>query len=340
MEKKIETYTTHVQKGILLNANESSLNLNSKILEEIKKSLDTIAFNRYPDNDQTELLNAYGKVIGLDNSYLLAGNGSDQMLGLVIGTFLSKGKYLYTFDPDFSMYDYYASCYEADVKKYPLNDDGTLDVDAFIKDGQGASLVLFSRPNNPSGYCLTQDEIKKVVEGFSDIPVVVDEAYIEFADEESAISLLSQYDNLYVTRTLSKAYSVAGIRVGFLISNPKNMLEMKHRSVVYAVNSVTMKIATIILKYADEFQLEAKEIAKRRNAMYEKVKAMKKVTFYPSQANFLHGKTNQKEQLLKLFQQQNIVIRNYKDDTFRITIGTDEENEKVMNVLKQFEEES
>ena len=340
MEKKIETYTTHIQKGILLNANESSLNLNFKIIEEIKDSLDTIDFNRYPDNEQTELLDAYGNVIGLDKDYLLAGNGSDQMLGLVIGTFLSKGKYLYTFDPDFSMYDYYASCYEADVKKYALNDDGTLDVDAFIENGQGASLVLFSRPNNPSGYCLTQEEIKKVVEGFSDIPVVVDEAYIEFSDEESAISLINQYDNLYVTRTLSKAYSVAGIRVGFLISNTKNMADMKRRSVVYAVNSVTMKIATIILKYANEFQLEAKEIAKRREAMYEKVKDMKKVTFYPSQANFLHGKTNQKERLLQLFQQQNIVIRNYKDDTFRITIGTEEENEKVFNVLKQFEEES
>lgn len=340
MEKKIETYTTHIQKGILLNANESSLNLNSKIIEEIKDSLDTIDFNRYPNNEQTELLDAYGNVIGLDKDYLLAGNGSDQMLGLVIGTFLSKGKYLYTFDPDFSMYDYYASCYEADVKKYALNDDGTLDVDAFIENGQGASLVLFSRPNNPSGYCLTQEEIKKVVEGFSDIPVVVDEAYIEFSDEESAISLINQYDNLYVTRTLSKAYSVAGIRVGFLISNTKNMADMKRRSVVYAVNSVTMKIATIILKYANEFQLEAKEIAKRRDAIYEQVKDMKKVTFYPSQANFLHGKTDQKERLLQLFQQQNIVIRNYKDDTFRITIGTEEENEKVFNVLKQFEEES
>ena len=340
MEKKIETYTTHIQKGILLNANESSLNLNSKIIEEIKDSLDTIDFNRYPNNEQTELLDAYGNVIGLDKDYLLAGNGSDQMLGLVIGTFLSKGKYLYTFDPDFSMYDYYASCYEADVKKYALNDDGTLDVESFIENGQGASLVLFSRPNNPSGYCLTQEEIKKVVEGFSDIPVVVDEAYIEFSDEESAISLINQYDNLYVTRTLSKAYSVAGIRVGFLISNTKNMADMKRRSVVYAVNSVTMKIATIILKYANEFQLEAKEIAKRRDAIYEQVKDMKKVTFYPSQANFLHGKTNQKERLLQLFQQQNIVIRNYKDDTFRITIGTEEENEKVFNVLKQFEEES
>ncbi len=340
MEKKIETYTTHIQKGILLNANESSLNLNSKIIEEIKDSLDTIDFNRYPDNEQTELLDAYGKVIGLDKDHLLAGNGSDQMLGLVIGTFLSKGKSLYTFDPDFSMYDYYASCYEAEVKKYPLNDDGTLDVDVFIENGKDVSLVMFSRPNNPSGYCLTQEEIKKVLEGFKEIPVVVDEAYIEFSDEESAISLINQYDNLYVTRTLSKAYSVAGIRVGFLISNTKNMADMKRRSVVYALNSVTMKIATIILKYANDFQLEAKEIAKRRDAMYEQVKDMKKVTFYPSQANFLHGKTNQKEQLLQLFQQQNIVIRNYKDDTFRITIGTEEENEKVLCVLKQFEEES
>ncbi len=340
MEKKIETYTTHIQKGILLNANESSLNVNETILEEIKESLNTIDFNRYPDNEQTELLEAYGKVIGLDKDHLLAGNGSDQMLGLVIGTFLSKGKYLYTFDPDFSMYDYYASCYEASVKKYPLREDGTLDVDAFIENGKGASLVLFSRPNNPSGYCLTTAEIKKVVEGFCDIPVVVDEAYIEFSNEESAISLLDQYDNLYVTRTLSKAYSVAGIRVGFLIGNTKNMIDMKRRSVVYALNSVTMKIATIILKYAADYQTQAKEIAKRRDVMYEQVKNMKKCTFYPSQANFLHGKSNQKERLLQHFQQQNIVIRNYKDDTFRITIGTDEENQKVLDVLKQFEEES
>ncbi len=338
MEKKIETYTTHVQKGILLNANENSLNVEPQILEEIKESLNTIDFNRYPDNEQTELLDAYGRVIGLKKENLLAGNGSDQMLGLVIGTFLGKDKYLYTFDPDFSMYDYYASCYEADVKKYPLNEDGTLDVNTFVKNGEGASLVLFSRPNNPSGYCLTIQEIKKVLEGFSDIPVVVDEAYIEFSNEESAISLIDQYENLYVTRTLSKAYSVAGIRVGFLISNEKNMEDMKRRSVVYALNSVTMKIATIILKYADQYQKQAKEIAKRRDAMYEQVKEMQKITFYSSQANFLHGKTKQKDKLLQLFQQQNIVIRNYKDDTFRITIGTEEENQKVLQVLKQFEE--
>lgn len=340
MEKKIESYTTHVQSGILLNANEGSNNLDTKIIEEIKEAMNDIAFNRYPDNDQTELLEAYGKVIGVKKENLLAGNGSDQMLGLLIGTFLSKGKKLYTFDPDFSMYDYYASCYEADVKKYPLNDDGTLDVDGFIENGKDVSLVMFSRPNNPSGYCLNQEEIKKVLNGFQDIPVVVDEAYIEFAKEDSAIQLLNEYNNLYVTRTLSKAYGVAGIRVGFLISNEENMKVMKSGSVAYALNSVTMKIGTIILKYADAFQKQAKIISQKRDAMYEKVKNLNKITFYPSQGNFLHGKTDNKEKLLKMFEEKNIVIRNYKDDTFRITIGNDNENQAVLEVLKKYEEES
>ncbi len=340
MEKKIESYTTHVQAGILLNANEGSNNLDTKIIEEIKEAMNDIAFNRYPDNDQTELLEAYGKVIGVKKENLLAGNGSDQMLGLLIGTFLSKGKKLYTFDPDFSMYDYYASCYEADVKKYSLNDDGTLDVDGFIENGKDVSLVMFSRPNNPSGYCLNQEEIKKVLNGFQDIPVVVDEAYIEFAKEDSAIQLLNEYNNLYVTRTLSKAYGVAGIRVGFLISNEENMKVMKSGSVAYALNSVTMKIGTIILKYADTFQKQAKIISQKRDAMYEKVKNLNKITFYPSQGNFLHGKTDNKEKLLKMFEKKNIVIRNYKDDTFRITIGNDNENQAVLEVLKKYEEES
>ena len=340
MEKKIESYTTHVQSGILLNANEGSNNLDTKIIEEIKEAMNDIAFNRYPDNDQTELLEAYGKVIGVKKVNLLAGNGSDQMLGLLIGTFLSKGKKLYTFDPDFSMYDYYASCYEADVKKYPLNDDGTLDVDGFIENGKDASLVMFSRPNNPSGYCLSQEEIKKVLNGFQDIPVVVDEAYIEFAKEDSAIQLLNEYNNLYVTRTLSKAYGVAGIRVGFLISNEENMKVMKSGSVAYALNSVTMKIGTIILKYADTFQKQAKIISQKRDAMYEQVKNLNKITFYPSQGNFLHGKTENKEKLLRMFEEKNIVIRNYKDDTFRVTIGNDNENQAVLKVLKKYEEES
>lgn len=342
MSKNIETYQAHTQTGILLNANECSNNLDETILNEIKGVISNVSFNRYPDNEQTELLEAYAKVIEVKKENLLAGNGSDQMLGLLIGTFLGKGKSLYTFDPDFSMYDYYASTYEGNIEKFVLNDDGTLDIDTFIQNGldKKVSLLMFSNPNNPTGNCLSLTEIKKILEGFKDIPVVVDEAYIEFADEDSSISLINEYSNLYVTRTLSKTYSLAGLRVGFMVSNESNMKLMKDRAVVYALNSLSMKVACVVLKHADEFLKQASLTRQRRNQMYEVIKDFKKTYFWKSQANFLHGRSDNKEALLKLFEEKGIVIRNYSGkDTFRITIGTEEENEAVLNVLKEFEGE-
>ena len=117
------------------------------------------------------------------------------------------------------------------------------------------------------------------------------------------------------------------------------MKVMKQRSVVYALNSVTMKIASIVCNYASLFQKEAMETKKRRDALYEEIKDMKAIVFYPSQANFIRGKTNEKQKLLAKFEAKNIVIRNYADDTFRITIGTEEENREILDVLRSFEEE-
>lgn len=343
MSKQIESYQAHQQKGILLNANESSLNLDEAIMNDIKEEISSVVFNRYPDNEQTEITEAYSSVINVKKEQILAGNGSDQMLGLMIGTFLGKGKVLYTFDPDFSMYDYYASSYEAEIKKFKLREDGTMDIDAFIQEGKeaNASMILFSNPNNPTGNCLYEPEIRKIAEAFKDIPVVVDEAYIEFADAPSSIALIDQYQNLYVTRTLSKAYSLAGIRLGFLVSSEANMKELKAKAVPYALNSMTMRIGKIVLKYASQFQARAEETKQRRNALYREVSGMKHVKFYPSEGNFLRGQCAEKQRLLEDFAKAGIVIRNYPgSDTFRITIGTEEENQKVLQVLKQFEEES
>ena len=209
--KKIQTYETMKQEGILLNANENPRPLPEAVMAEILEAIRDLPLNRYPDTDETELLQAYGKWTGLVEEMLLAGNGSDQMLGYLIGTFLGRDKILYTFDPDFSMYDYYAGSYEAKVRKFDINEDGSLDIDAFIEEGRknNADLVIFSNPNNPSGHCLSLSECEKITAAFAPLPVVIDEAYIEFADEESAVQLLDRYDNLYVTRTLSKAFGLA-----------------------------------------------------------------------------------------------------------------------------------
>lgn len=341
MEKKIEAYQAAVQKGILLNANEGYANLSDEIIQEIAQALPSIHFNRYPDNSQEALLEAYGKVMGISPDQLLAGNGSDQMLGLLIGTYLGKGKKLFTFDPDFSMYDYYASAYEAGVEKFDLKEDGRLDIDAFIAQGRKdkVDLVLFSNPNNPTGHCLSVDEIRKITEAFAPVPVVVDEAYMEFSDEVSALTLINEEKNLYVTRTLSKAYALAGVRVGFMVSSQENMKTMKASAVPYALNSVSMKIAEIVLGHADETKQRIEEIKARRNAFCEKVKDFRRIQMHNSQANFLYGKCADKEKLLEAFDAAGIVIRNYKGkDTFRITIGSEAECQAAYEVLKNFEE--
>lgn len=342
MAKKIEAYSGQKQSGILLNANESSENLTPDIIQEIMHAVENTAFNRYPDTEQKELRQAYAKAMGLQTEQVLAGNGSDQMLGLLIGMFLGKGKSLYTYDPDFSMYDYYASSYEADVEKYTLPYDGSLNIESFIQHGREkkVSLVMFSNPNNPTGNCLSIEQIRKITAGFAPTPVVIDEAYFEFSDETSALTLLADYDNLYVTRTLSKAYGLAGVRLGFLISSAANMAQIIPSSVPYALNRISMKIGAIVLSHADQIQEKIAETKKRRNEMYAKVKEFRSIQFYPSQANFLHGCCDHKEELLAMFAKENIAIRNYQGkNTFRITIGNAEENEKVWQVLKQYEEE-
>lgn len=341
MSKNVVGYTAHVQSGLLLNANEASRNPSDEIMEEVLEAVKTAAFNRYPDNDETELLEAYAAAFGLESSQLLAGNGSDQMLGFIIASYLGKGKTLYTYNPDFSMYDYYASSYEAGVEKYVINDDGSFDLEAFIANGKekNVDLVMFSNPNNPSGHLLNKEEIDRILKAFSDIPVIVDEAYIEFTGMDSMVYEVENYENLFVTRTLSKAFGLAGLRIGFLVSSKKNMAKLKPAAVPYALNTLSMKVGAVVLSHAEEILAGVGKIVEERERVWNTVKNYESMRFYPSKANFIYGMCDQKEELLKLFEEKNIVIRNYAGkNSFRITIGLPEENNAVLEVLKSFEE--
>lgn len=341
--KEIKTYTSAKTNGILLNANELPLNLPPHILEELKNGLSEIAFHRYPDDTEKELLESYAKAKGLDASQLLAGNGSDQMLGFVIGTFLGKNKILYTLDPDFSMYDYYASSYEAIVKKHKWNLDEDFVLDDFIQEGkeQNADMILFSNPNNPSGICLPLKDIKKILEEFKDIPVVIDEAYMEFSKEESAFTILEEYSNLYVTRTLSKAYGLAGVRIGFLAGSKENMESLKKSFVPYALSAVSQKIGSIVLGHVKEYDAIISEIVSERNRMYEAIQGYEALQIYPSMTNFLYGKSDKKDRLINKLKEKDIQIRDYAGtNAFRITIGTKKMNDSVLEILEEFEKEN
>ena len=171
-------------------------------------------------------------------------------------------------------------------------------------------------------------------EAFKDIPVIFDEAYMEFG-KESAVCLLKEYPNVFVCRTLSKAYGLAGIRCGFMISSQVEKLSALF--IPYALSSVTQTIASVVLRHADEYKDTIATIISERERMYQEVKEFKQLTMYPSNANFLFGRSEKKDLLLAMFKEKNITIRNYEDASFRITIGTKEENEMVLDVLRRFE---
>ena len=153
--------------------------------------------------------------------------------------------------------------------------------------------------------------------------------------KESAIGLLQTYPIVFVCRTLSKAYGLAGIRCGFMLG--QQVEKLRDLFIPYALSSVTQTIASVVLKHTVEYKDTIAAIISERERMYQEVKEFKKLTIYPSNANFLFGRSEKKDLLLAMFKEKNITIRNYEDASFRITIGTKEENEMVLDVLRRFE---
>lgn len=331
-------YKVHSQKGILLNANESSKNLSSAIRKEIQEAIFDIDFNRYPDDACSLLCETYGNWIGVPASCILAGNGSDQHLGFLIGMFLEKGKKLLTLSPDFGMYDYYASSYHADVVRFNVDPLKPMDVDELISFGkkEDPQLILFSNPNNPTGHYVSNEQIQKICDAFA-CPVVIDEAYGEFAPD-SCLSLLETCQNLYITRTLSKAFGLASARIGFLISSLSNMEKLRDYHVPYSVNSLSMAAATIVLKHASEFEGEIDRIKKERDQFLSKTYTS--LSLSKSDANFLLIQTVKISKLLSMFAQKGLCVRSYENKNYcRVTIGTTQENRQIQEVLDAFEKE-
>ncbi|WP_297632483.1 histidinol-phosphate transaminase [uncultured Clostridium sp.] len=339
--KEIKEYKVEEdKKGTKINGNESFYDIGKEIIEEFKKIIETIDFNRYPENTGRELREKYGEYVGVDSENIIVGNGSDEVIHLVIRAFISKGKKILTLSPDFSMYDFYVEGNQGELIKFKTNEDGSFNTEEFILFGKKnkVDLVLFSNPNNPTGFGKNREEIIKIMAGFKDIIVLIDEAYIEFFDE-SVVNKVEEYKNLLVTRTLSKAFSGAALRVGFLIGNKKIIKKLNRFKVPFNVNSISQSFAIVLLDRNKRME-EIKEIVlKERERIYIAFKDIEelskgRVKFYKSNGNFIFGRGD--KGFLESFKSEGIQIRSFTNDTFRISIGSKEENNRVINILKEF----
>ncbi|MDO5516437.1 MAG: aminotransferase class I/II-fold pyridoxal phosphate-dependent enzyme [Clostridium sp.] len=327
--------------SIKLNSNEIFMELDENIKMKIKTALKKIEFNRYPSNDMSEIKRLYAEYARTKPENIIAGNGSDEVLELIIGSIIDDNKKVLTLGPDFVMYDFFTSKFRGELVKYDIDTGMKFDVDEFIDLGkkENVDLIVFSNPNNPTGIALSKKEIIRILKEFKDKTVIIDEAYYEF-NGESVVSCINQYKNLIVTRTLSKAWGLAALRIGFLITDEERVKEILDYKVPYTISSFSSKAAEIALNYPDIPVKNAEIIVEQRELLYKELKSIEKeaalnIEFFESKSNYIYGKTTHKETLLKGLENRGIHIRNFEGNGFRITVGSPMQNKKLTETLKK-----
>lgn len=291
--------------------------------------------NRYPDDSAEVLLGKLSGWLGKDPEQLMVGNGSSELIELLLKTFLEPNDLVMSFSPTFSMYRIFTLLYNGRYEEFPLSESYRLDTAAFIGaiEERKPKLVIISNPNNPTGTVLPKAEILKIVAA-SDAIVVVDEAYVEFGGE-SVIDEVERYDNLVVLRTFSKAIALAGIRLGYLAAGAKLTGFVRRVKSPYNLNVVTQKIGLSVFDRLDEIAKNVEMVKTERSKVEKELRALG-LKVVPSQANFIFFMTDRP--FYDALVGERILIRQFGgelSDSYRMTIGTPEENRKTLEALRR-----
>ena len=296
--------------------------------------------NRYPDPQQMKLKNKLAALKGLRPSQILCGNGSDEVLDLIFRAFCEPNKdAIITLTPTYGMYAVLANINGIQQQCVSLTADFQIDVPAVLNAIQPNSKLLFiCSPNNPSGNVMSRTAIKEILKAFKGL-VVIDEAYIDFTDTESWLEDLSEHPNLVVTQTLSKAYGLAGIRLGICYASEEIIAVLNKIKPPYNINSLTQKAALTAISQQENTKQQLKTILDQRT---ELIKEFKKIAWiekiYPTDANFILIRVDNANLRYEELKNKGIIVRNRTREDgctncLRITVGTAEENKRLINTL-------
>lgn len=326
---------------IRLDANESFLTFPKEIEDEMVEALKNTAFNRYPDPNATKLVDGFAKYFNVDANCVTAGNGSDEIISVIMNAFLQKGDKILTLEPDFSMYRFYAEIAECESVKYQKNDDLDVNIDDVIAlaNSENVRIVIFSNPCNPTSRIVTREDVRKLING-TDALVVLDEAYMDFADQ-SLLSEFNDYDNLIILKTCSKALGSAALRLGFAVANKTLTNVIRAVKSPYNVNSVSQALGEVLFAHPDYIDNCIKTVVNSRKELYSQIfeiKSDKIEKVYETHTNFVFMKVKNAKQVFERMKENSIIIRNM-GDYLRITAGTEYENKKMLDTFKKVLEE-
>lgn len=298
--------------------------------------------NRYPDTQQNSVKDLLAEIKKVDKKNILLGNGSDEVLDLIFRAFCEPNKdNIITLPPTYGMYDVLANINAIENKRVLLTKDFQPKVDQILEAVNTNSKILFlCSPNNPSGNSFSSESIEKLLNSFKGL-VVIDEAYIDFSEQKSWIERLEEFPNLVITQTLSKAYGLAGIRLGVCYASEEIISILNNIKPPYNVNELTQQKAVERLLKIESVEKEVSEIMNQRNLLLEALKEIDFInTIYPTDCNFVLVRVDDATKRYNQLISKGIVIRNRTtqplcENCLRFTIGTEKENKKLLQVLKE-----
>lgn len=299
--------------------------------------------NRYPDPLQTQLKNEIAKHKSVKPNQIFLGNGSDEAIDLLYRAFCEPGRdKAYVFPPTYGMYTVSAAINNIDVVELPVYLDFKLASLESVKSSVNtAGLLFICSPNNPTGNIIDQKTITDYANHFKGL-VVVDEAYIDFSNEESTTSLLDEIPNLVILQTFSKAWGLAGARLGMAFASVEVIETLNKIKPPYNVNTLSQKEALVALSNRAETKNDIDTIVEEREKLILQLEPLSQVLkIYPTEANFILVAFENANGLFKKLIEKGIIVRNRSQqvkDCIRITVGTPKENALLINTLKEMQE--
>lgn len=323
--RRFEGYEGREEKeGIHLDKNENSFGLPKDLKDEIFEELKETPLNRYPPIDPVVLREKIAEYIGSSKENIVLGNGTDPLLPLIYQLF--KSEQVVINPPTFAMYSFYAKREGLTVNRIPL--DGDFEISCRGDLMKEPSIVCICSPNNPTGNVQPREKIIDVLE--TDNIVILDEAYAEFSDT-SFLDLIEEYDNLIVLRTLSKAFALAGLRVGYAVGSPQIIDSLRSIRTPYSLSVLSIKIAIKALENKDTIQKSIDRIVDERERIINEFKNYA----HPSDTNFILLDLDAYDYL----KERDIYVRKMKgrlEGKIRVTVGKDHENDMLISALNDF----
>jgi len=298
-------------------------------------------WNRYPSFYNNRLKAALARHVGLPEKNILVGNGSNELLQIIINTVLEKDKRLLLVTPTFTVYQQLGNVAGADISEVELDIDWNFPVQNIIKcvSGGNIKLTILCSPNSPTGSLLGREDLSEILAVASGL-VLVDEAYHEFSGMDY-LGLLQDFPNLIITRTFSKAMGLAGLRIGYLLAHEELTVEINKGKLPYNLNVFSELVASKLLQNYEYVTRIAARLVAERQRVFTELQKIPGITPYPSAANFLMFSTKlESAQVLERVLAEDVLIRDISGyhprltNTLRLSIGTPEENDIVLAVLR------